>query len=137
VTVDAPRPRPRSESRPADKIATGSKPAFSQNVLSSIAVVASSRQLVEADDLALELAEPGELGALAVVDDRLLGELVVLHRGDRVEVRGKCGIDADRCERADRADSGEKQEEDDPEPAGRRGPRGTVTRSLAGHALRR
>ena len=43
VTVEAPRPRPRRESRPAEKMATGSKPAFSQNVLSSMAVVASSR----------------------------------------------------------------------------------------------
>ncbi len=43
VIVEAPRLLPRSESRPAEMIATGSKPALSQNVLSSIAVVASSR----------------------------------------------------------------------------------------------
>jgi hypothetical protein len=41
--VDAPRLEPRSESSPAARMPTGSKPAFSQNVLSSIAVVASSR----------------------------------------------------------------------------------------------
>ena len=43
VIVDAPRLLPRNESRPAEMIANGSKPALSQNVLSSIAVVASRR----------------------------------------------------------------------------------------------
>ena len=43
VMVEAPRLLPRSESRAAEMIATGSKPAFSQNVLSSTAVVASRR----------------------------------------------------------------------------------------------
>ncbi len=41
MIVDAPRLLPRSESSVAEMIATGSKPAFSQNVLSSTAVVAS------------------------------------------------------------------------------------------------
>ncbi len=45
VMVDAPRLLPRSESSAAEKIATGSKPALSQNVLSSTAVVASRRTL--------------------------------------------------------------------------------------------
>ena len=45
VMVDAPRASPRSEPSAADTMATGSKPAFSQNVLSSTAVVASSRTL--------------------------------------------------------------------------------------------
>ena len=43
VIVDAPRLLPRIESTAAETMATGSKPAFSQNVLSSTAVVASSR----------------------------------------------------------------------------------------------
>ena len=43
VIVEAPRLSPRSEPSAADTIATGSNPAFSQKVLSSTAVVASSR----------------------------------------------------------------------------------------------
>ncbi len=43
VIVEAPRLDPRIESIPAEMIAVGSKPAFSQNVLSSTAVVASTR----------------------------------------------------------------------------------------------
>jgi hypothetical protein len=43
VIVEAPRALPRRESSVADRMPTGSKPAFSQNVLSSTAVVASSR----------------------------------------------------------------------------------------------
>ena len=43
VIVEAPRLLPRSESRPAAMMASGSKPALSQNVLSSMAVVASRR----------------------------------------------------------------------------------------------
>ncbi len=43
VIVEAPRLLPRRESTAAEMMATGSKPAFSQNVLSSTAVVASSR----------------------------------------------------------------------------------------------
>ncbi len=43
VMVDAPRVRPRTASRPADMIPTGSKPEFSQKVRSSTAVVASTR----------------------------------------------------------------------------------------------
>ena len=43
VIVDAPRLLPRSESTAAEMMATGSKPAFSQKVLSSTAVVASRR----------------------------------------------------------------------------------------------
>ena len=42
VMVEAPRASPRSEPSAADTMATGSKPAFSQKVLSSTAVVASS-----------------------------------------------------------------------------------------------
>ena len=84
VIVEAPRLSPRSEPSAADTIATGSKPAFSQNVLSSTAVVASSRtlrDLVEGDDLALGVAEAGQLDlAGPVVDDRLLGQDVVGQR---------------------------------------------------------
>ena len=43
--VDAPRLLPRSESSAAETIATGSKPALSQKVLSSTAVVASRSTL--------------------------------------------------------------------------------------------
>ena len=42
------------------------------------------RDLVVLDDFALELPEAGELGAVAVEDDRFLGQLVVLHGLDRV-----------------------------------------------------
>ena len=71
--------RGASRGRPTT-IATGSKPAFSQNVLSSTAVVASSRIggiSSNVDDLALELAEAGELdlaGPVETID--LLGQLV-------------------------------------------------------------
>ena len=96
------------------------------------------RDFLELDDLALELAEAGELGAVAVEDDRFLGELVVLHVRDRIEARGERAVEADRRERADGPDAGEEEEEDESEPAGRRGPRGSGARaSLAGHALRR
>ena len=42
VIVEAPRGLPRMASMPATTMPTGSKPEFSQNVLSSIAVVAST-----------------------------------------------------------------------------------------------
>ena len=96
------------------------------------------RDLVELDDLALELAEAGELSALAVEDDRFLGQLVVLHVRDRIEARGERGVEADRRECADGTNAREEEEEDESEPAGRRRPCGIVERaSLAGHALRR
>ncbi len=43
VIVDAPRASPLSESSPAETMASGSKPVFVQKVLSSTAVVASTR----------------------------------------------------------------------------------------------
>ena len=43
VIVDAPRELPVRVSRPAERMPAGSKPAFSQNVLSSVDVVASIR----------------------------------------------------------------------------------------------
>ena len=81
MIVEAPRLEPRIESIPAEMIAVGSKPAFSQNVLSSTAVVASIRtgDLVVRHDVALELAEAGELGLAGPVEqDDLLRELEVL-----------------------------------------------------------
>ena len=93
VIVEAPRASPRIEPSAADTIATGSKPALSQKVLSSTAVVASSstlRDLVEGDDLALGVAEPGQLDlARPVVDDRLLGQGVVGQLRRVVETLGQ------------------------------------------------
>ena len=81
VIVEAPRLLPRRLSIPAAMIATGSKPALSQNVLSSTATWASTTiggMSFERDDLALLAAEPGELDPVAVEDHRLLAELQVL-----------------------------------------------------------
>ena len=93
-------------------------PAFSQNVLSSTAVVASSSTFgisSKVDDLALGVAEAGQLDlAGPVVDDRLLGQDVVgqRRRVDRDPGRER-DVDTDRGEGEDGADPGEEQEDDD------------------------
>ena len=72
------------------------------------------RDLVEGHDLALGVAEPGQLDlAGPVVDDRLLGQDVVGQLRRVVEAVGQRDVGADRRERDDRADSGEEQEDDD------------------------
>ena len=81
MIVEAPRSLPLAVSIAAETIPIGSNPAFSQNVLSSIEVVASMSHggiWSIGDDVALDLAEAGELDlAGPVVDDRLLGEVEV------------------------------------------------------------
>ncbi len=79
-------------------IPTGSKPEFSQKVRSSTAVVASTRTggiSVEGDDLAVELAEAGELDLLRpVVDDRLLRQLDALEQRWIRQVLGELRVRA-------------------------------------------
>ena len=76
VMVEAPRARPRSASRPAETMPTGSKPELSQNVRSSTAVVASTSIGGISSNVttcAVEVAEAGELRrVVAVPDHRLL-----------------------------------------------------------------
>ncbi len=132
VTVEAPRLSPRMESSPAATIASGSKPAFSQNVLSSIAVVGvddDRRDVVELDDLALDVAEPCELDlARPVVDDRLLVRLEGRQLVRVGQAGRERGVHADRADGADDPDAGEEAEDDERDPAdgGRRGPTGAV-----------
>ncbi len=82
------------------------------------------RDLVEFDDLALELAEPRELGlAGAVVEHGLLGDGHVREIGHRGKsVRQRC-VDGDRRDSGDDADAGQEREQDHGEPARRRPPR--------------
>ena len=92
VIVDAPRGLPETVSSPAETMPAGSKPGLLQKSLSSIdgrRVDDLARQLVVRDELALQVAEAGELDlAGPVVDDRLLFEVDVVERFDRV---GKAG----------------------------------------------
>ena len=135
VIVEAPRASPRSEPSPAETIATGSKPAFSQKVLSSTAVVASSRTFGISSKVTTSrfaLAETRELDlARAVVDDRLLGVDIVREGRGVIEALRQGDIGADRRQREDGADAGEEEEGDDRDVAdGRRS--GASSRSGSG-----
>ncbi len=134
VIVDAPRLSPRSDPSVAEMMATGSNPALSQNVLSSTAVVASSRTLgisSNVHDLALGVAEACQLDLpRPVVDDRLLGQDVVLELARVGQVGGERTVDADRGDGRDGAKAGEEHEQDDGEPAD--GRRARAARSGAG-----
>ena len=101
VIVEAPRLLPRSQSSAAETIATGSKPALSQKVLSSTAVVASTRTVGISSKVTTsrcDVAEPRQLDlARPVVDDRLLrrGTSCRASRGSARPLRQR-GVDADR-----------------------------------------
>ena len=72
------------------------------------------RDLVEGDDLALVVAEAGQLDlAGAVVDDRLLGQDVLGQLRGRSEVRGERVVDPDGGHGADDTDAGQEHEHDD------------------------
>ena len=130
VIVEAPRLSPRNEPIAAETMATGSNPALSQKVLSSTAVVASSRTLgISSNWTTSRLASPKRASSIlpgAVVDDRLLREDV----GRQLRRRGEVRVDrvehGDRGERRDGAEAGQEDEDDDGDPAdrGRAGARG-------------
>ena len=116
---------------------TGSKPGLLQKSLSSIAVVASmisAGSWSKVDELALELAEPGQLDlAGPVVDDRLLLELDVRRARRGVgQARGVVVVGADG-ERPRRRPRGGPSEEDDEEDGEDRADGGSAS-VLAGDA---
>ena len=78
--------------------------------------------LLESDDLAPGVAEPGELDlARAVVDDRLFGECVLRQVFSWRQARGQRAIDEYGRDSADGPEPGQEQEDDDRDPAhGRR-----------------
>ena len=123
VIVEAPRLEPRSESSPAETMATGSKPAFSQNVLSSMAVVASSRiggisSKVTTSRLNWPNRASSDLAG-AVVEDRFLGQLVLRQLVRVLEAGRQRAKGHDHGQGRDDPDAGEEREHDEGQPAER------------------
>ena len=134
MIVDAPRSLPLAVSIAAETMPTGSNPAFSQKVLSSTAVVASishGRDLVVFDDIALDLAEAGELDLAGPIEDLgLLGEVDVLEQIARVlEALAVIAVAGHRGGRTDETEQDEGPEQEQWERDGDLGGRATLRSS--------
>ena len=122
VIVEAPRLLPRNESRPAATIAQ----RVEAGVLPEGLVLDRGRgveherwDVLEGHDIALELAEAGDLDLTGAVEEHgLLGQGVVGQLLGRFEVAREGAIDRQRGDRGQDPDGGQEREHDDRDPAG-------------------